>query len=79
MKIKFDIKNLVNKTELKNVEDKIPDTKNLASKSELTAVENKIPADVSSLVKKKLNMLKILQKLRIIMSLMQLLLAESMV
>ena len=43
--------NLVKKTKLTELENKIPDISNLATKTALTAVENKIP-DVSSLVKK---------------------------
>ena len=43
--------NLVNKTKLTELGNKIPDVSSLATKTELTAVENKIP-DVSSLVKK---------------------------
>ena len=43
--------NLVKKTKLTELENKIPDISNLATKTALTTVENKIP-DVSSLVKK---------------------------
>ena len=43
--------NLVKKTKLTEVEDKIPDVSSLVTKTALTVVENKI-ADVSSLVKK---------------------------
>ena len=42
---------LVKKTKLTELENKIPDTSSLATKTTLTAVENKI-ADVSSLVKR---------------------------
>ena len=42
---------LVKKTKLTELENKIPDVSGLATKSALTAVENKIPG-VSSLVKK---------------------------
>ena len=42
---------LVKKTKLTELENKIPDVSTLATKTELTAVENKIPS-VSSLVKK---------------------------
>ena len=43
--------NLVKKTKLTELENKIPDVSNLATKTALTAVENKIPS-VSTLVKK---------------------------
>ena len=43
--------NLVKKTKLTELENKIPDVSNLATKSALTSVENKMP-DVRSLVKK---------------------------
>ena len=42
---------LVKKSKLAELENKIPDDSGLATKTALTAVENKIP-DVSSLVKK---------------------------
>ena len=42
---------LVKKTKLTELENKIPDVSGLATKTALTAVENKIP-DVSSIVKK---------------------------
>ena len=44
--------NLVKKTKLTELENKIPDVSSLATETALTAVENKI-ADVSSLVKKQ--------------------------
>ena len=43
--------NLVKKTKLIELENKIPDISNLATKTALTAVENKIPS-ISNLVKK---------------------------
>ena len=43
--------NLVKKTKLTELENKIPDISNLASKTALTTVESKIPS-VSNLVKK---------------------------
>ena len=43
---------IVQKTKLTELENKIPDVSSLATKTALTAVENKI-SDVSSLVKKK--------------------------
>ena len=43
---------LVKKTKLTELENRIPDIGNLATKTALTTVENKIPS-VSSLVKKK--------------------------
>ena len=43
--------NLVKKTKLTELENKIPDISNLATKTALTTVENKIPS-VSNLVKK---------------------------
>ena len=47
----WNITNLVTKTALTSVENKIPDTNNLATKTALTTVENKIP-DITSFVKK---------------------------
>ena len=43
--------NLVKKTKLTELENKIPDVSNLATETALTAVENKIPS-VSNLVRK---------------------------
>ena len=43
--------NLVKKTKLTELENKIPDISNLATKTALTTVENKIPS-TSNLVKK---------------------------
>ena len=42
---------LLNKTKVTELENKIPDVSNLATKTALTTAENKIP-NVSSLVKK---------------------------
>ena len=55
--------NLVKKTKLTELENKISDISNLATKTALTTVENKIP-DISNLVKKQTIILK-LQKLKI--------------
>ena len=55
--------NLVKKTKLTELENKILNASNLATKTVLTAVENKIPS-VSNLVKKQTITLK-LQKLKI--------------
>ena len=44
--------NLVKKTKLAELENKIPDISNLATKTTLTTVENEIPS-ASNLVKKK--------------------------
>ena len=54
---------LVRKTKLSKLENKIPDISNLATKTDLTTVENKIPS-VSNLVKKQTITQK-LQKLKI--------------
>ena len=43
--------NLVQKTKLTELENKIPDIRNLATQAALTTVENEIPS-VSNLVKK---------------------------
>ena len=68
--------NLVKKTKLTELENKIPEISNLATKTALTSVENEIP-DVSSLVKKqtitqKLLILKINLIIIIITSILQL-------
>ena len=44
--------NLVKKTKLTELENKIPDVSNLATKTALTAVENKVPS-VSNVAKKQ--------------------------
>ena len=56
--------NLVKKTKLTELENKIPDISNLATKTALTTVENKI-SDVSNLVKKKKTITLKLQKFKI--------------
>ena len=59
---------LKKKTELTELENKIPDISNLAAKAALTTVENKIP-DASNLIKtKKQQTITVkLQKLKIIL------------
>ena len=72
---------IVKKTKLTELENKIPDVSSLATKTALTAVENKI-SDVSSLVKKKQiitqKLLKLKRNLRIII-MINILLLQSLI